>query len=268
MITFAFLQNHTILLNFQLQSMHFSLMPLFEDMLMLYNMPPGRERFEAYLTLMRGSSNSKDDMVRPIGGYNPMAKSHVPAQLYDLITLGAEDLAREALMAVNQLVANKHPSREIQLGMVLADDLMGGWTFRHTTDYESKFVLNALVTRHLATTYIWTSESYTPTQIRRQVADYALRTVHWLDHPKPRTLLEHIAQEQFVAKHNPFATDLAPLDKPEEVQEVLDTFGEMEDYHLTLNLLYGDQAVEEIGHTPQGISEPMAGFRWAIYHQG
>lgn len=246
--------------------MQFSLMPLLEDMLQLYQIAPGPQRFAAYLALLHG--DSQDDLVRPIGGYNPMAKPHVAAQIADLQALGAEALASAALDRVNKAWAHLHPHRHLQMGLVLADDLKGGWTFRHTTDYDSTFRLNALETRDLAATYLWTSEGYSAAQLQHQVAAYALRTVHWLDHPKPATLAEHIAQEQFVARHNPFSPILEPLAQPDLVAEIIETFGESADYLLILNVLYGDAAVEAIGHPAQGIAEPLAGYRWATFHAG
>ena len=46
------------------------LLPIIETMLDFYQKPRAPERFHAYLQLLQG--NTKNDLVLPIGGFNPM----------------------------------------------------------------------------------------------------------------------------------------------------------------------------------------------------
>ena len=63
-------------------------------------MPIGQERFQAYLTLLKG--NSKDDMVLPIGGFNPMTKPQVLEKLLELKSLNAEQIIENTIEKINQ----------------------------------------------------------------------------------------------------------------------------------------------------------------------
>ena len=52
--------------------MKFELIPILSKIEALYQMPPTRDRFDAYLLMLQGSD--KEDMILPIASYNPMAK--------------------------------------------------------------------------------------------------------------------------------------------------------------------------------------------------
>ncbi len=55
--------------------MIFQLLPVLDTMLSFYEKPLNSTRFQAYLQLLQG--DTKSDLVFPIGGFNPMAKTHI-----------------------------------------------------------------------------------------------------------------------------------------------------------------------------------------------
>ena len=81
--------------------MIFKLRPILDEMEKIYLMPRNRKRFEAYLLLLQGES--KDDMLLPIAGYNPMGKELALNKLRALKALKAEGIIAEKLQAINKL---------------------------------------------------------------------------------------------------------------------------------------------------------------------
>ncbi len=239
--------------------MKFELLPTIDIMLELYKMPLSKERFEAYLKMLRG--DTKDDMVLPIGGFNPMAKEHAIQKLAELKILNAEEIIQITLSELNNRLSKEINPAVFKVALNLSDDLKGGWTNRYTHDYDSKFKINALVTRNFCVPVFWTSEKFSPAIIRVRTAQYVYRTVYWLTNPKPKTLKEHIEQEKFVAenvgKKNSDEIDAAALNA--FYKKHLNT----EDYHIIFNFLYGDAASRSLEFPSYGIKEDMAGFKYA-----
>ncbi|MDQ3110027.1 MAG: hypothetical protein M3R17_09045 [Bacteroidota bacterium] len=87
---------------------------------------------------------------------------------------------------------------QFKVAINVSDDLKGGWTNRFTSDYDSKFRINALVKRKFCTPLFWASEAYSEELIRRRTLHYCYRSIYWLQNPKPETLQEHIEMEKFV----------------------------------------------------------------------
>ena len=116
--------------------MNFRLVPILDQMEDLYRLPRTGQRFSAYLSMLQGET--KDDMIMPIAGYNPMGKDHVLEQLLALKNLGAEKIAATQLDDINAKI--RHSGRhEISVVLNLADDIGGAWTDPYATDYSSKF---------------------------------------------------------------------------------------------------------------------------------
>ncbi|MCW3101898.1 MAG: hypothetical protein JWO09_338 [Bacteroidetes bacterium] len=238
--------------------MPFLLSPLLDTMIGLYGKPRSMERFHEYLKILQG--NSKDDMLVPVGNFNPMGKEHVLQKLEELKKLDAEKLMNDAIAEINSETGGQ-PSSGFRVSIAVADDLHGAWTNRYTTDYDSKFRLNALVTRNFCTPLFWTSEAFSGELIRSRTREYCYRTLHWLTAPKPETLAEHIAQEKFVAGKN------VKGEAQECDIEALELFykehKDSDRYDIIFNFLYGDKACGELGFPAYGISDAFAGYKYA-----
>lgn len=239
--------------------MTFELLPIFDAMYELYAKPRSFERFNEYLKLLQG--NSKDDMELPIGGYNPMAKDHLLQKIDELTALNAEQIIKNTLAGLNGKLRNEHNDQHFKVVPNISDDLHGAWTNRYTTDYDSKFKLNALITRHFCTPIFWTSEQYDEQKIVIRTLEYCYRTFYWFSHPRPQTLGEHVAQEIFVAGQVNTPVNMNPDFKK------LDSFyisnKDNTDYLTIFNFLYGDDAMISLGNEPKGIPYEFAGFEYA-----
>lgn len=139
--------------------MTFEVAPVLSFFEALYQKPPSKKRFEEYIHKLQGPT--KGNLNFPIGGFNPMAKEHALQKIKELKSLQAENIIAETLNELNKKIKSDH-SRTIKVILNLADDLKGGWTNRYTTDFDSKFKINALVTRNFCTPFFWTSEDYNP----------------------------------------------------------------------------------------------------------
>ena len=235
--------------------MTFHPLPTIQPMLNLYEKPRTDERFQAYLKLLKG--DTKGDLVLPIGGYNPMAKDGLILKLKELQTLKAEQIMAEVLSEINLQYSNHKNPQTFKVALNLSDDLQGGWTNRFTSDYDSKFKINALVNRQFCTPFFWSSEEFSEEKIRQRIAEYVFRTIYWLENPKPKTLKEHIEQEQFITqktgntKFEGSFTDLVKLYQEHQYSE---------NYHLIFNFFYGNKASESLAFPIFGIEDNVAGF--------
>lgn len=238
--------------------MQFQLLPLLDTMIAFYRQPRGRERFEDYLRL--ALNDARDAPQRPIFIYNPMGREHVLAQLEVLHRLEAERLAAEEIEGVNiRLPAEGTAAgapRRIEVGLNLADDLLGGWTNRYTTDYSLRFPrkLTALH-RHYCTPIFWTSDQLSTALIRRRVGEALWRSVYWFS-PNggvSHTLEDHLRQEDFV-RHRMAGQFSGLLSTASTALRA-----RYETYRLTqgpahvLAILYGDFAAESLGHRALGV---------------
>jgi hypothetical protein len=250
--------------------MYFELVPILDTMLDFYEKPRDFDRFQAYLSLLQGET--KDDLARPIGGFNPMAKPHVLDKLKELKALGAEKIMAETLADLS-LQQENTPIFKVYL--TVSDDFQGGWTNRFTADFDSKFKLNPLIKRQFCTPVFWASEDYSEDIIRERTMEYALRTRYWVNKKtKPVTLKDHFEQEQFVAqKGTPQyvkENDIPNVGKSPKLtcdtvflQNFYKTHADSDEYALIFNFFYGDAACETLGFKIFGTKDAMAGFKFA-----
>jgi hypothetical protein len=244
--------------------MRFELLPIIETILELYQKPRNFDRFQDYLSVLQG--DTKGDLAVPIGGFNPMAKEHVVEKLLELKAINAEKIIEETIFELNkQNILRGYPNDVFKISITLSDDAKGGWTNRFTTDYDSKFKLNALINRHFCTPVFWTSEVFDPILIRERTLEYAFRTIYWLSKPKPKTLKEHVEQEIFVANQIKYQIKYQSKVEPCDVHFLNNFYQkhvETDDYSIIFNFYYGDNASEQLGFKTYGVSEAMAGFKY------
>mgnify|MGYP000930834623 CR=1 FL=1 len=190
-----------------------------------------------------------------------MAKEHILEKLAELKEPNTEQIIRDTLIELNRELSEKKPQLIFKVAFNLLDDLKGGWTNRFTSDYDSKFKINALVKRNFCIPIFWTSESYNTKKIIERTLEYCNRTISWLSHPSPKTLEEHILQEVTIAKKvNPQTInefDIKPLNAFYQANK------DSRDYVTIFNFLYGDTATESLGNNTLGIKEEFAGFKFA-----
>ncbi len=238
--------------------MTFDVVPILDLMIDFYQKPRDFERFQSYLSLLQG--DTKGDLARPIGGFNPMAKPHVLEKLMVLKKMDAETIMTNTLGEVSSKSKN---APIFKVSLTLADDWKGGWTNRYTADFDSKFKFNALAKRQFCTPIFWTSEDFSEELIRVRTLEYAYRTIFWNDKKtKPQTLKDHFEQEQFVAKHVQLKSPKLQ-DDTDFLQKFYQNHVNSEDYALIFNFFYGDAASESLGFKTFGVQDDAAGFKFA-----
>lgn len=241
--------------------MTFKLTPVIDLMLELYEKPISPDRFKAYIAKLQG--NTKGDLVLPISGFNPMAKEHVIAKLKELKSLKTESLISNTLTELNKELSEISTDKTFSVLLNVADDLKGGWTNHYTTDFDSKFKLNALVERNFCTPYFWTSEAYTEELIIQRTKEYAYRTVFWLQNGKIKTLKDYVEQEKCVAhKTNKPKIDYE-ADEYEKLYKYYIKNQNEDDYNIIFNFMYGDEVCNSLAYPTFGLKSELNGFDFA-----
>ncbi|MEM7535273.1 MAG: hypothetical protein AAF639_24060 [Chloroflexota bacterium] len=244
----------------------------------LYAMPRNRERFDAYLRVIKGDTD--DVALPPLIAMNPMGREHLGTRLDELLMLGADEIAKQATLdahtrltnieianieIANIEIANIETTNlepELKHGLVIVDDVHGGWTNRYTTEATAFFNDDNCRKRHWITTMLWVSETPTHDAIRQSVLRSIGRTAHIFQHGLPKTLQSMMRQEGFAAK---FAQMTVHLNEDDVTysREVIAPLLDSTDYGLCLAVMYGDPAANMLGYTPQGLSD-RAGFAVAL----
>jgi hypothetical protein len=232
-------------------------------MLDLYTKPRSRERFQEYLSMLQG--RKKGDLILPIVGFNPMAREHILQKLTELKERSAEQVIQDTLKSINITLTKEQEQRTFKVVLNLADDLKGGWTNLYTTDYDSKFKINALVRRSFCTPFFWTSENYTERLIRSRTLEYCHRTIHWLSNPKPKTLKDHIEQEIYVAEMTESNSDNFDTVDLEVLENLYLKHQDSDDYAIIFNFLYGDDASKSLEFSTYGVRAKANGFDYAKF---
>ncbi len=240
--------------------MTFTLHPILQKMQTLYQLPRTRERFEAYLLMLQGKQ--KTDMILPIAGYNPMGADHILSKINELQDFDAEQIIQEELENINTNI-NSKKDQSIQVVLNLADDIGGAWTDRYTTDFSSKFEIQAFVKRNFCAPYFWTSETYTKQLIIQRTREYAYRTLHVIEKGKPTTLKDHIQQEIYVQIHSNNTFQISE-DNFSEIKKYYIQNADSDEYNLIFNFFYGDEASESLAYKIYG-TEKDAGWNYVRF---
>src|ERR1041385_5252143 len=170
--------------------MDLEFVPLLSIQRDLYRLPRNMERFRAYLKTMVGTS---DDLEVPLVAMNPMAREHVPALIDRLLELRAEDVGAEAVAAARRNVMDR-PGR-FKVGIVVSDDLRGGWTNRWASEFGHRFGERALYKRGWITPIVWSSEAPDADAVRQEVLTSVYRIAHVERHGMATCLSEMLTQE-------------------------------------------------------------------------
>ena len=240
--------------------MNIEFVPLLQIQRDLYSLPKGPGRFRAYLKTMVNSDGT-DVRLPPLVAMNPMGKDHVPALLDSLLTMEAEAAAVHATEeAVSHLVG---VAGDFKLGLVVADDLMGGWTNRYFSEFLHRFEGPSAYKRGWISAWIWSSEGPALQAVREEVMAVIFRAAYVLEHGAALTLADMLAQEGHVmamAGCSELSLDAPDLDY---TREVLQPNLEATDLPTLIPCLFGDPAAHALGYPPQGLSH-RAGLALAL----
>lgn len=238
--------------------MKFELVPILSVMEKFYEKPISRMRFQEYLSLLQ---NKKGDLRLPIGGYNPMAKTHILDKINSLKVINAEAILADTISFLNSKKTISS-SKTIKVVLNLADDFKGGWTNFYTTDFDSKFKINALVERYFCAPFFYTSEDITEEMIKTRTLEYAYRTLFWLKNSRLKTLEDHVKQEIYVFKHVNYTVNFNENLDFKAIKQFYLNHKITEDYSKLFNFFYGDKASKHLNYTTYGI-EDVNGFDYA-----
>ena len=240
--------------------MNIEFVPLLQIQRDLYSIPRGPERFSAYLKTMV-SPDGTDVRLPPLVTMNPMGKDHLPALLDSLLAIGAEataaDASTEAASQVDGTPGN------FKLGLVVADDLKGGWTNRYASEFFHRFEGPAVPKRGWLSAWIWSSEASTLAAGREEVQRVIFRAAYVIDHGAALNLAEMLAQEgnvRAMAGCSEPSLDAPDLDY---TREVLRPHLPATDLPTLIPCLFGDPAAHALGYPPQGLTH-RAGLALAL----
>jgi hypothetical protein len=236
----------------------------------LQALPRDYERFRRYLRTMLNSEGTGPELT-PLLLANPMAKDHVTDLLDALLAMDADGIASRAVAEAEAGLAGE--PGEFDAGLVVVDDLMGGWTNRYAAEFQVRFRSgppperpHRWARRSWAYGALWSSEPAT----ERAVRDAMLAALHRMAYVRrnglARTLRERMAQEGAVLRA---AGCAAPPFDAEEIaytREVLAPYLEATDIRTAIQCLFGDAAGRTLGFEPLGLG-PCAGLALA-YHDG
>jgi len=224
----------------------------------IYDLPPGRGRFEHYLKVMLDPSG---ELALPLPAFNPMGKGHVAATLDALLALDAE---RVAARAIAEAAPRLEPSgARFRLGLVVVDDRGGGWTNRFTVEVENRRRPQALLKRGWAAALLWTSESPTAVSVRLEALATAYRAAFAHRHGPPSGLREILRREGLAAAFAGVAGPTLDADDLAYPREVIRPHLDADDLPAIVACLHGDAAARSVGFTPLGLS-PRAGYELAL----
>jgi hypothetical protein len=238
-----------------------TLVPLLRIERDLYDMPRDVSRFRRYLEVIQGDTD--DVQYPPLVALNPMGREHVAETLDTLLSLDAESVAAEAVEEACRRLAGVEIEGQFKLGLVVVDDLKGGWTNRQFVEMGFRFTPRASLKRGWIPGALWTTEVPTVEAVRLEVLQVVFRTVFILEHGEPRTLGAMMGQEGHAAA---FSGVTGPAIDPEDLdysRQVITPHLGADDLATQFACLYGDAAAKAVGFVPLGLS-PRAGYSVAV----
>lgn len=214
--------------------------PLLKTQQELLLLPKSQERFDAYLQAMTGGT---DDILIPIGAFNPMAKEHVAGVIDHLLKHRAEE------MLTSVLEDFKNCTEDLRVGLVVVDDVMGGWTCRETIELERLTAVSGELKRKWVTVFWWCGDPCTPEAIRREMVAQIFKSLAIVRGGPVQTLRELVeleAQAMQAAGEEQQAEDYEWLPKFESLLSTSDV-------PTLISAFYGDAAAEKLGYEKLGF---------------
>ena len=231
--------------------MNIEFVPLLQTQRDLYSLPRGPERFRAYLETMLNSDGT-DVRLPPLVAMNPMGKDHLPALLDSLLAMEAEVTAAHASADAASHLAGV--PGDFKLGLVVVDDLMGGWTNRYTSEFFHRFEGPSAYKRGWMSAWIWSSEAPTLKAVHEEVMRVIFRAAYVLEHDAALRLADMLAQEGHAMAMAGCSEPSLDSDDLDYTREVLQPHLQATDLPTLIPCLFGDPAAHALGYPPQGLS--------------
>ena len=182
--------------------MNLECVPLLQTQRELQGMPRNRERFQKYLHTL--SPDGVNLELPPLGLMNPMGKDHVTALLDALLAMDADGVATRALAEAESQVEDV--PGDFKVALVIADDLMGGWTNRYDYELMIRFgpgTLSPTIGRprpkwlkdDWLTAVLWSSEPVTERAVRESLLTAIYRVAYVQRNGFAQTLRAMLTQE-------------------------------------------------------------------------
>jgi hypothetical protein len=198
-----------------------------------------------------------------------MGKDHVTALLNALIALDADGIAARTVEKTLARLAGE--PGEFDAGLVVVDDLMGGWTNRYAAEFTVRFQSGPppanpppWMTRRWLFGALWSSEPATEQAVREAMEMAIYRMVYIQQHGLARTLRAKLAQEGHVMAAAGCTAPTLDADDLAYTREVLIPYLDADDMRTAIECLFGDAAGSTLGFTPRGLS-PWAGLALALH---
>jgi hypothetical protein len=242
-------------------------LPLLRLQRELQGLPRNYERFQKYLGAVLNHDRSGLELP-PLLMMNPMGKDHVTAVLDSLLEMDADGIAARTLAEAGVQLADE--SGDFKVTLVVADDLMGGWTNRYDYEFTLRFKCRPPEqlprwTKHFwVAGVLWSSEAPTERAVRETVLTAVYRLDYVQRHGSARTLREKFVQEGHVMARAGCSGPVLDAQDLAYTREVLTPFLYAEDMRTTIECLFGDDAGRTLGFTPRGLS-PWAGLALALH---
>jgi hypothetical protein len=247
--------------------------PLIPVMRELHGLPRSRERFRQYLRTIFPIDERADQLL-PLLAMNPMGKEHVTALLDALFAMDADAIGADAAAAAAAELTDV--PGDYKVGIVIADDLKGGWTNRYADEFAYRFGPETIRCRSTALrrprwlkhdwimAVLWSSEPATDAAVRETVLAAVYRMAYVSQHGFPHTLREMLAQERHVMARAGCTGPALDEDDIAYTREVLAPELDADDMRTCIECLFGDAAGRTLGFTPRGLS-PWAGLALALH---
>lgn len=251
--------------------MNLTYVPLLQLQRQLYDLPRGRNRFHEYLNTMRNDDGSRLKLP-PLVIMNPMAREHVPALLDALLAMDADSIASQAAAEAAADLAEEPGDHK--LALVIADDLLGGWTNRYGSEFKIRFPRFATSREGLQPPHwsdelwlsavLWSSEPASEQIVREAVLTAIYRAAYIARRGHACTVRQMLAQEGWVMAKSGCIGPLLDEDDLAYTREVLSTCLNAGDMRTAIECLFGDVAAASLGFTKRGLS-PRAGLALALH---
>lgn len=204
---------------------------------------------------------------------NPMGKDHVTALLDAYLAMDGDGIGARVAAEVAARLADV--PGYFKVGLLVADDLMGGGTNRYHFEFGFRFGADYSRTGggppnsrwlkdYWLTGVLWTSEAPSEQAVRESILTAAHRVAYMQRHGPARTLRGMLAQEGQVMARAGCRGPTLDADDIAYTREVLIEDLDADDMRTCIECLFGDAAARTLGFTPRGLS-PWAGLALALH---
>jgi hypothetical protein len=214
--------------------------PLVRVMRDLHDLPRGYERFQQYLDTVLREDRSDVELL-PLLAMNPMGREHVSAHLDELLAIDADSVAAAALLNLEPELADV--PGDYRAGLVVVDDVRGGWTNRYDYEMRFRFGVDRLKGRPTRRNWIigllFVSEEVSAERVRQAIRAATLRIAYVHRHGHAATLRQMLAQEGWTMARAGCTEPALDADDLAYTREVLTPFLESEDLPTQMVCLLG-----------------------------